>query len=68
MDELGRGLTAAILIDVPDEEVIRRLGGRRTCAKNGHIFHVEFDPAEEGGRLRRLRQPAARSATTTSPR
>src|SRR5881397_1107706 len=31
LDELDRELTAAILIDVPDEEVIRRLGGRRTC-------------------------------------
>ena len=34
----------ALLIDVDDEEVVRRLGGRRTCVKNGHIFHVEFDP------------------------
>jgi adenylate kinase len=44
MESLGRTVTAAVLIDVSDEEVIRRLGGRRTCAKNGHIFHVEFDP------------------------
>ncbi len=44
MDGLGRGITAAVLIDVSDEEVVRRLGGRRTCSKNGHIFHVDFDP------------------------
>jgi adenylate kinase len=44
MDELGREITASILIDVSDEEVVRRLGGRRTCVKNGHVFHVEFDP------------------------
>jgi adenylate kinase len=44
MEKLGRGVTAAVLIDVGDDEVVRRLGGRRTCAKNGHIFHVEFDP------------------------
>lgn len=44
MDELGRDLTAAVLIDVPDEEVVRRLSGRRICAKQGHVFHVEFDP------------------------
>lgn len=48
MESLGRRLTAAILIDVADEEVIRRLGGRRTCP-NGHIFHVEFDPPESEG-------------------
>jgi adenylate kinase len=46
---LGRGITAAVLIEVTDEEVIRRLGGRRTCAKNGHIFHVDFDPPKNEG-------------------
>jgi adenylate kinase len=50
LSELGRGLTAAVLIEVPDEEVIRRLGGRRTCVKEGHIFHVEFDPPKHEGR------------------
>jgi adenylate kinase len=49
MEELGRELTAAVLIDVPDEEVVRRLGGRRTCVKNGHVFHVEFDPPKNEG-------------------
>ena len=44
MEELGRALSAAILIDVSDEEVVRRLSGRRVCVKEGHIFHVEFDP------------------------
>ncbi len=44
--ELSRGVSVAILIDVDDEEVVRRLGGRRTCP-NGHIFHVDFDPPEK---------------------
>jgi adenylate kinase len=44
LKELGRELTAAILIAVPDDEVVRRLSGRRVCVKDGHIFHVEFDP------------------------
>jgi adenylate kinase len=44
MKRLGRELTASILIEVPEEEVVRRLGGRRTCVKEGHIFHIEFDP------------------------
>ena len=47
--ELGRGLTAVLLIDVVDDEVIRRLGGRRTCEENGHVFHVEFNPPEKEG-------------------
>jgi len=45
--DLGRDLTATILIDVPDEEVERRLGGRRTCVENGHVFHVDFNPPEK---------------------
>lgn len=44
MGRLGRSLTAAILIDVSDDEVVRRLGGRRTCVREGHVFHVELDP------------------------
>lgn len=48
MRALGRRITAALLIDVSDEEVIRRLGGRRTCP-NGHVFHIEFDPPEKEG-------------------
>ncbi len=44
MGGMNRRLTAALLIDVPDEEVVRRLAGRRVCLKNGHVYHVEFDP------------------------
>jgi adenylate kinase len=44
-----RELTAALLIDVPDEEVIRRLSGRRICTKNQHVYHLEFDPPKKEG-------------------
>ena len=40
----GRKLTGVLLIEAPDDEVVRRLSGRRTCAKGGHVYHVEFDP------------------------
>ena len=43
------GKTAALLIDAPDDEVVRRLSGRRTCAKGGHVYHVEFDPPKNEG-------------------
>jgi adenylate kinase len=49
MDELGRSINAVLLIDTSDEEVERRLGGRRTCAKNGHVFHLDFDPPKNEG-------------------
>jgi adenylate kinase len=46
---LGRRITAVLLLDVPDEEVIRRLSGRRMCVKGGHNYHVEFDPPKHEG-------------------
>jgi adenylate kinase len=49
LDERGRALTAALLIDAPDDDVIRRLSGRRTCIKAGHVYHVEFDPPKNEG-------------------
>ena len=43
LDQLGRRLTAALLVEAPDEVVIERLSGRRTCS-NGHVQHLKFDP------------------------
>jgi adenylate kinase len=47
--QMGRRVTAALLIDVPDDEVIRRLSGRRVCVKAGHNYHIEFDPPKHEG-------------------
>jgi adenylate kinase len=44
----GRSLTAALLIEADDETVIKRLSGRRQC-RNGHLYHVVFDPPKNEG-------------------
>jgi adenylate kinase len=49
LSKRDRHLTAALLIDVDDDEVIRRLSGRRVCVKAGHNYHVEFDPPKNEG-------------------
>ncbi len=49
LDGRGRSLTAVLLIEASDAEVIRRLSGRRTCVKNGHVYHVDFDPPKNEG-------------------
>jgi adenylate kinase len=49
LSELGRETTAVLLIDADDDEVVRRLGGRRTCEENGHVFHVDFNPPKREG-------------------
>jgi adenylate kinase len=47
---LDRKLTAALLIEVPDDDLVRRLAGRRVCVKNpSHIYHVDFDPPKHEG-------------------
>ncbi len=49
LSDLGRRITAVLLLDVPDEEVVRRLSGRRVCVKAGHNYHVELDPPKHEG-------------------
>ena len=49
LETRDRPLTAALLIEAPDDEVLRRLSGRRTCAKAGHVYHVELDPPKNEG-------------------
>ena len=48
LDEVGRSLTAALLIEATDEEIVKRISGRRQC-KNGHIYNVHFDPPKHEG-------------------
>lgn len=49
LDELLIPLDAVLELQVDDDEVVRRLSGRRTCRKCGHIWHVEFDPPARPG-------------------
>jgi adenylate kinase len=49
LSELGRSLTAALLIDVPDDEVVRRISGRRVCQKANHVYHVDSNRPKHDG-------------------
>jgi adenylate kinase len=44
LGRLDRRLTAVLCIDAPDEEVVRRLSGRRICAKSEHVYNIHTDP------------------------
>jgi adenylate kinase len=49
LEELGTPLEVVLELQVDDDEVVRRLSGRRTCRSCGRVWHVEFDPpAKEG--------------------
>jgi adenylate kinase len=47
--EFGIKLDVVLELVVDDEEVIRRLSGRRTCRTCGHIWHVDFEPPDKDG-------------------
>ncbi|MFC4146276.1 adenylate kinase [Micromonospora mangrovi] len=47
--DLGTALDLVLELVVDDDEVIRRLSGRRTCRGCGKIWHVEFDATTREG-------------------
>jgi adenylate kinase len=48
LKKVDRRLTATLLIDVPEDDIVRRLSGRRVCP-NGHTYHVEHNPPKKEG-------------------
>jgi len=48
LDQAGANINCVIDIDVDDEEVVRRLGGRRSCPSCGRVYHVEVAPSRDG--------------------
>jgi adenylate kinase len=49
LHELHARLDVVLELVVDDGEVVRRLSGRRTCHRCGHIWHVDFDPPSADG-------------------
>ena len=49
MSELGRNIDAVINIEVPEEELMNRLTGRRICEKCGTTYHLVFNPPKVDG-------------------
>lgn len=49
LSQLGRSLDRAVSLVVPDEELIKRLSGRRTCRNCGALYHIIFDPPTNAG-------------------
>ena len=47
--EMGEKMDYAIDVDVPDENIVNRMGGRRACLSCGATYHVEFNPTKAEG-------------------
>lgn len=47
--EIGDQVDFAVNVDVPDENIVNRMGGRRACVSCGATYHVQFNaPKQEG--------------------
>ena len=46
---MGQKLDYAIDVDVPDENIIRRMSGRRACVGCGATYHLEYAPTKKEG-------------------
>jgi adenylate kinase len=49
LEEMGSRLDVVLELVVDDDEVVRRLSGRRTCRNCGTVWHVDFDPPSREG-------------------
>ena len=49
LNKLGEKIDYAINVDVPDENIIKRMGGRRACLKCGATYHIEHVPPKKEG-------------------
>lgn len=49
LEKKNERLDFAINVDVPDENIIKRMSGRRTCSNCGETFHVENIPPKTEG-------------------
>ncbi|GAC1438251.1 MAG: adenylate kinase [Solirubrobacteraceae bacterium] len=48
--DMERRLTTTLLIEVGDDELVRRISGRRVSRKTGRVYHVDFDRPKHEGR------------------
>ena len=49
LTKLGDKVDFAINVDVPDENIVRRMSGRRACLKCGATYHIEHIPPKQEG-------------------
>jgi adenylate kinase len=50
LDDAGIVIDAVVEIAVPDEEIVRRMSGRRVHPASGRVYHVEFNPPRVAGK------------------
>ena len=49
LSDLGDAIDYAINVDVPDENIVKRMSGRRACLACGATYHIEHIPPKKEG-------------------
>lgn len=49
LEEMGQNIDYAVDVDVPDENIVSRMSGRRACITCGATYHVQFAPPKAEG-------------------
>ena len=49
LDEMGVKIDVVLNVEVSDEDIVKRMSGRRTCPKCGSTYHIEFNPTKTAG-------------------
>ena len=47
--ERGESLDQVLIIEVPEDEIVRRISGRRVCKTCGKLYHISFGPSRQEG-------------------
>jgi len=47
-EQRGVALDRVVLLEAPEEEIVRRLSGRRVCESCGEVYHVDSRPSAKG--------------------
>ncbi len=50
LEKLNQALDAVIVIDVSDDNIVDRMGGRRVHMSSGRVYHVEYNPPKIEGK------------------
>ncbi|MGE0160008.1 MAG: adenylate kinase [Gemmatimonadales bacterium] len=57
LEQSGRRVDLVVLFTAPDETIVKRLGGRRSCPQCGAVYNVHFNPPAVEGRCDRCGSP-----------
>jgi adenylate kinase len=49
----GRKIDLVLAVEIPEDLVVDRISGRRSCEQCGHVYHVRYNPPPPSGRCER---------------